>query len=104
MNHSQEWKRQKKIFEEKNGLSLLTGRRKPNIPHVDLREGFKQIDVSQVDFFGIRRDSGSTMIIQNLCSREVVTVIVKVEVDHSDFPCVGGSSGRFVVLNVRRSC
>ncbi len=38
-NHSQEWVRQRKIFlEEKNGLSLLTGKRKPQVPQVELRE------------------------------------------------------------------
>ncbi len=38
-NHSQEWARQRKIFlEEKDGLSLLTGKRKPKVPQVELRE------------------------------------------------------------------
>jgi len=38
-NHSQEWARQRKIFlEEKNGLSLLTGKRKPQGQQVELRE------------------------------------------------------------------
>jgi hypothetical protein len=38
-NHTQEWVRQRKIFlEEKNGLSLLTGKLKPQVPQVELRE------------------------------------------------------------------
>ena len=38
-NHSQEWAKQRRTFlEEKHGLSLLTGKRKPNVPQVELRE------------------------------------------------------------------
>ena len=38
-NHSQEWAKQRSTFlEEKHGLSLLTGKRKPNVPQVELRE------------------------------------------------------------------
>jgi len=38
-NHSQEWVKQRRTFlEEKHGLSLLTGKRKPNVPQVELRE------------------------------------------------------------------
>ena len=36
-NHSQEWAKQRSTFlEEKHGLSLLTGKRKPNVPQVEL--------------------------------------------------------------------
>ena len=53
LNHSQEWKRQRKIFfEEKNTLSLLTGRRKPNIPQVEFRE---DLSIDSVQIF----DTGS---------------------------------------------
>jgi len=38
-NHSQEWAKQRRTFlEEKHGLSLLTGKRKPNVSQVELRE------------------------------------------------------------------
>ena len=38
-NHAQEWAKQRRTFlEEKHGLSLLTGKRKPNVPQVELRE------------------------------------------------------------------
>ena len=38
-NHSQEWPTQRRTFlEEKHGLSLLTGKRKPNVPQVELFE------------------------------------------------------------------
>ena len=38
-NNAQEWSRQRRTFlEEKHGLSLLTGKRKPNAPQVELRE------------------------------------------------------------------
>jgi hypothetical protein len=38
-NHSQEWTEQRRTFlEEKHGLSLLTGKRKPNVPQVELLE------------------------------------------------------------------
>jgi hypothetical protein len=38
-NHSQEWAKQRRTFlEEKHGLSLLTGKRKPNVPQVELCE------------------------------------------------------------------
>jgi hypothetical protein len=38
-SHSQEWAKQSRTFlEEKHGLSLLTGKRKPNVPQVELRE------------------------------------------------------------------
>ena len=38
-NHSQEWTKQRRTFlEEKHRLSLLTGKRKPNVPQVDLLE------------------------------------------------------------------
>ncbi len=38
-NHSQEWAKQRWTFlEEKHGLSLFTGKRKPNVSQVELRE------------------------------------------------------------------
>jgi len=38
-NQSQEWAKQRRTFlEEKNGLSLLTGKRKPIAPQMELRE------------------------------------------------------------------
>jgi hypothetical protein len=38
-NHSQEWTKQRRTFlEEKHRLSLLTGKRKPNVPQVELLE------------------------------------------------------------------
>ncbi len=38
-NHSQEWAKQRRTFlEEKHGLSLLTGKRNPNVTQVELLE------------------------------------------------------------------
>jgi len=38
-NQAQEWAKQRRTFlEEKHGLSLLTGKRKPIVPQVELRE------------------------------------------------------------------
>ena len=38
-NNAQEWTKQRWTFlEEKHGLSLLTGKRKLNVPQVELRE------------------------------------------------------------------
>jgi hypothetical protein len=38
-NHSQEWSKQRRTFlEEEHGLSQLTGKRKPNVPQVELHE------------------------------------------------------------------
>jgi hypothetical protein len=60
LNHSQEWKRQRKIFfEEKNTLSLLTGRRKPNIPEVEFREDLS-IDSVQIFDTGVRNQHPET--------------------------------------------
>ena len=38
-NHAQEWAKKRRTFlEEKHGLTLLTGKRKPSVPEVELRE------------------------------------------------------------------
>ena len=50
-NHSQEWTSQRKIFlEEKNGLSLLTGKRKTQVSQVELREQYRVLLRTDIDF------------------------------------------------------
>ena len=59
-NHSQDWKRQRQIFlEEKNVLSVLTGKRKPKTPHVELR---KEVSISfvRISVKGTVKPSDST--------------------------------------------
>ncbi len=58
-NHSQEWTNQRRTFlEEKHGLGLLTGKRKPNVPQVELREEVPigMIKLLEMTVVGTERD------------------------------------------------